>query len=307
MAQILGFTKEKSCFSDVGVACVLFQSLRDRSWHKLPDMPGAKAWARAVRLGDNIVVIGGETRDKSECCRVFAFDTHREAWVEWVSTLFAYCGAASDGDRLFVAGGRPPGGVCKPVSDVYELSKDRSRWVKRPSMPNACTTCSAAILRNKLYVLGNTQVKNKPLVVFLIFDLVEETWTGIDLSTKISGRLSGGLKHMSLAVLGDFVVSDRLVAYNVTSRRCEDIPGIGGSGPSDTYSLCAVDQRLLALRQSVSQHAFMLSDDRMKWDKLAPMTTTRALPAVCAVNGIVYVMGGKDHEAIALRSAECFK
>ena len=290
-----------------GVACALFQSLHDRHWHKLPDMLGAKAWAQAVRLGDNIVVIGGETRDMHACCRVFAFDTRREAWVEWLSTLYAYCGAASDGVRLFVAGGRPQVGSSTPVSDVYELTRDRTGWTKLPSMLHACRSCSAAILRNKLYVMGNTLVWDDPRNVFQVLDLDKGTWTGIDMSTKIPDRLSGKRKRTPLAVVGDFVISDRLVAYNVTTRRCEDIAGIDGASPSGAYSLCVVDGRLVAFQYNLPQHPFMLSNDWTKWEQLVPMTTARRLPAVCVANGVVYVMGGEDVSANPLRSAECFK
>ena len=121
-------------------------------------MPGAKSWSRAVQLGHFAVVLGGERENFKHCCRVFALNTVQEVWAEWASVPNYRCGVASDGARLIVAGGREPS-TDTPVSDVYELNKDHDGWVRLSSMPKACMTCAATMLKNKRYVMSNEAEK----------------------------------------------------------------------------------------------------------------------------------------------------
>ena len=295
----------RTVLSCKNVLCTLFKALKDRRWHSLPGMPGGKEWAQAAQLEEYAVVLGGETKYGSPCRRVFAFSTLQYVWAEWLPVPNHRCGAAGDGVRLIVAGGCSPSSH-KPVSDVYELNKDRDRWLKLPSMPKACKVCSATILKNKLYVMGSTELFTK---VVQMLNLKDGKWSEITMTTTIPERLNRILSNASLVGLGDFIVSDRLVAYNTISGESKDLPVTPGSkDPSSIHTLAVVNDRLLALGQSEfgDCKVHILSRDLQRWNRVWPLNGPRYAPAACTVNGIVYVMGGYDYQS-TLSSAECFK
>ena len=300
----VGSVRTQRSYSCKNVLCALFQHLKDRQWHSLPNMPAKKRWSQAVQLEEYAVVLGGETKRFETCRRVFAFSTLQEVWAEWVPVPNYDCGAASDGVRLIVAGGFSPSSG-KPVSDVYELNKDHDGWLKLPSMPKACTNCSATILKNKLYVMA---IAEFPTMAVQMLNLKDGKWSEITMTKTIPDRLIGRWTNLSVVGLGDFIVSDRLVAYNTTSGQSKDLPVTPGSkDPSSIPTLAVVNDRLLALGQSFrDRKVHMLSSDLQRWDKVRSLKVGRYAPAACTVNGIVYVMGGSDHRS-TLSSAECFK
>ena len=192
-------------------------------------MPGAKSWSQAVQLEYFAVVVGGEREIFRHYWRVFALKTVQEVWTEWASVSNNRSGAASDGVRLIVAGSTTPS-TDTPISDVYELNKDYDRWVRLPSMPKACMTCSAAIMKNKLYVMCN-EAKKPYGTIIQVMNLEDKSWSEITLSSTIPGRLTSGSNKHCLAVLDDFIISDQLVAYDTASSRSKDLPSQPGSEP----------------------------------------------------------------------------
>ena len=262
-------------------------------------MPAKMRLSQAVQLEEYAVVFGVETERA-----VFAFSTLQEVWGSLLPVPNCRCGAASDGLRLIVAGGREPY-FGKPVSDVYELRKDHNGWRKISSMPKACDDCSATILKNKLYVMG---IAKLPTKVVQMLNLKDGKWSEITMTTTIPDRLDSRWRNLSLVGLGDFIVSDRLVAYNTTSGQSKDLPVTPGSeDPSSIHTLAVVNDRLLALGESSGDRkVYMLSSDLQRWDEVRSLKGPRHAPAACTVNGIVYVMGGSDNRS-TLSSAECFK
>ena len=264
-----------------------------------------KFWAQSVQLGDYAVVLGGARSNRG----VHAFDTVEERWTEWESTHNSGFGAASDGVRLIVAGGVSPLSRTT-VSDVYELNKAHDDWLKLPSMPKACSSCSATIMKNKLYIMIDERVENTYRTIAQVLNLKDCTWSEITLSSTIPGRVSSGWRQHRLAVLDDFIVSDRLVAYDTASGRSKDLPSPPGSEPDAIQTLAAVDGRLLAFGKATlpaSAKVHMLSSDHQRWDELPSMTTARCAPSACTVNGVVYIFGGVAAPFEILRTSECFK
>ena len=306
LVMTVGSVRTQRSYSCKNVLRALFQDLKDRQWHSLPNMPAKKSWSQAVQLEEYAVVLGGETKGFAPCSRVFAFSTLQEVWAEWVPIPIHYCGAASDGVRLIIAGGREPYSG-KPVSNVKELNKDHDGWLKISSMPKACDDCSATILKNKLYVMGNTKLPNK---VVQMLNLKDGKWSEITMTTTIPDRLDRRWRNISLVGLGDFIVSDRLVAYNTTSGQSKDLPVTPGSEESlSIYTLAVVNDQLLALRPGQSirdRKVHMLSSDLQRWEEVHSLKGPQHRSAACTVNGIVYVMGGSDRLS-TFSSAECFK
>ena len=253
-------------------------------------MPDEKAWGQAVQMDNYAVVLGGEAESLRSCRRVYAFNTVQEVWYEWVSTINHYCGAASDGVRLIIAGGTTPS-TDTAVSDVYELNKDHDGWLKLSSMPSACMFCSATIMRNNLYIMGSETFKDTYRTIVQVMDFHDGIWFKMTLSSDIPDRVFSTSRNHCLAALDDFIVSDQLVAYTSSGRR-KDLPSLPGNEPDAIQTLAVVAGRLLAFGKAglpPSKKVHMLSSDHQRWEQLPSMTTARYCPAACTVNGVVHV------------------
>ena len=272
-------------------------------------MPDEKSWAKAVQLDDYALVLGGGTDDCAYCRSVYAFDTVQEVWAEWLPIINADCAAASDGVRLFVAGGfSTPKNI--PVSDVYELNKKRDGWLKLPSMPKAYGSPSATIMKNKLYVMGNDKSYVPYRTIVQVMSLEDGSWSEITLLSTIPDRVSSIFRKHCLAAFRDFIISDQLVAYDTSSGRSKDLPSPPGSELDAIQTLAVIAGRLLAFGEAEhpsSKKVHMLSSDHERWEELPSMTTARSAPASCTVNGVLYVFGGYDASFSSLRTVECFK
>ena len=301
---------------------IFLQDLGSHQWYRLPDMPGPKCNPRAAQLRDWLVVLSGyshvERYSAVACRRVFAFHTLREVWVEWVKTPNYHCGVASNGDRLIIIGGTNPTRSRQEGPSnraVYQLNEDRDGWVELPMLPRATAHCAATALNNKLYVLGpldsrpqhSASPNSAPIQVL---DLAEGVWSEITLSSRVPGTLHGPMHNYSLVAWGDLIVSDRMVAYNTTLGESVDLPNVPDRKTGEPIILAVVNDQLLAVRavwSGTSQVHVLGHHHQATWKALPSMTTARCYHSACTVNGVVYVMGGKDIDYDDLRSMECFK
>ena len=302
------------------------QDLTSRRWYKLPDMPGKKKSCQAVHLKKWLVVLSGHDGNKA-CKRVFAFDTLSQVWQDWKATPYAQCAAASDGERLFIAGGNAPAvrGREDAVGDVYQLSDSHDDWVVISALPRPCCECAGTILNGKFYIIGTIACRDFSVPRYAprfcsttsvqVFDLEKHTWAEITISSSPEARFLEPISSYCFTTLGNLLVTDALVTYDVEKQESSNLPFPPLPDQQDGsmtlgHGIVEVTGRLLTCGGGrywmPLACVFVLSEDHSRWVRLSDMQVGRSLASACTVNNVLYVVGGHVSNT-PLSNAECFR
>eukprot|EP00966_Prymnesium_polylepis_P220488 5100179-Prymnesium_polylepis.1 len=122
----------------------------------MPPMPAARSNFGSALIGDKIYVVGGNT-DVINGNKMERFDIFTQTWEvmpPMPSARRQFATAVLDG-KLYVVGGV---GVGAPFVNVFatmeRFDPDTQTWGLMPPMPAARSSCSAAVVNGKLYVIG---------------------------------------------------------------------------------------------------------------------------------------------------------
>jgi len=174
--------------------------------------------------------------------------------------------------RLYLIGGNDEQNP-SPVVQVYDVASDR--WSEVSPAPVALHHAAAAVVGGKIYLVGGFQLpfgQREPVDTLWMYDPALDSW---------QARAPMGAPRGSAAVV---VVNDRIYAFGGERKRPV------GSNPPYT----PVDDAAVYDPQS----------DR--WEELPDLRYRRDHLAAAAVNGLIYVMGGRDRPAYDLTFNEVF-
>lgn len=149
-------------------------ALRRGSWVELPRLNRRRAAGAAAVVGDKIVVVGGQSDGRLvEVTEVF----DGTAWKEGASmpTLREHLAAASDGNFMYVVGGRSLS-ADKNSAALERYDQRADAWQKLADMPTARGGLGATVAAGRLVVVGG----ESPTGVFdavEAFDLTAGTWS----------------------------------------------------------------------------------------------------------------------------------
>lgn len=286
----------------------LQRSLALRTWRQLPSMPGKKMCCCVVAVGDYIVVIGGFSGESTACDDVYAFHTTTHRWDMWLSTPYALCAAASNGDDLYVFGGCPLLGG-QAVREVFKLSANRQEWKPLPKMVHRACDAAATFYKGRLYVLGGENswrmevigkvacdrvkpMPSGPLAHHLqIFDLEQRKW-------RLGSPMLSPDPYMNndcLLPFGEHLICDRFQCYNVDEDTWMELPE-RRSGL--TTAMAVVDHCVLFVGGGYpgNEKVDMLKvrHDQWQYESLTETRSSRRGAGAAELNGIIYVAGGQS-------------
>jgi N-acetylneuraminic acid mutarotase len=127
-------------------------ALRDGRWVELPSLGRARAAGAAAVVGDQIVVMGGQSDDRL-VATTEVFDGKRWTKGEDIPTPREHMAAASDGQFVYALGGR----ALSPDKNSRALERfdpAKNRWQTLPDMPTARGGLGAAIVDGHLLAVG---------------------------------------------------------------------------------------------------------------------------------------------------------
>ncbi len=152
-------------------------------WNLGPSLPEPIHHTHAAAVGGKLYVIGGEIDGASTgkpekfVANVWVHDPKVGGWVARAPKPTARSGggkAVVDG-KIYVAGGRPPGGS---AFEVYDPATDK--WEKLPDLPSQRNHLAMVAINGKIYVAGGRTGPGAmaPRVdVVEIFDPKTRSWT----------------------------------------------------------------------------------------------------------------------------------
>lgn len=186
--------------------------------------------------------------------------------------------AASDGQRIFVAGGYAPGLYLPRALYVYDGKSDR--WSAPGEIPEGINHAPIVQLGGRIYIVGGWRGANRnPTGAVQIYDIASGRWSaGAPMPTPRAAH--------ALAVLGG------------------RIHALGGHA-DDAQQLDAAAHRIGRDGASVGTHE-VYDPAANAWTRRAPMPTPRNHHVAVAVDGQIHTIGGRVGQDFTMTTHEVY-
>ncbi|XP_072051298.1 uncharacterized protein [Amphiura filiformis] len=193
----------------VSISMVL--DIEQNIWLKLPDMPTARYAAGTFLKGDKLYLLGGRIGKKA--CQAFEMlDLASQPTPEWkilpelpIKLVFS-CYLATD-THLYRLGGlhETQRGVPPKFDDsVSQYSIEEGKWNELPNMSNKRGDFSAALVGDKLVVVGGIGPSEKPHTDAEFFDTDKNSWVFIDHCSTMRGSGTCIVYQNRMVIIGGF-------------------------------------------------------------------------------------------------------
>lgn len=181
---------------------------RTDRWELTTPLPLAVNHTTAAAVKGKLYVIGGQQHAESDPARagfvdtVFEYDPAKATWSRRAPMPTARGGGAAAvvGDKIYVAGGRPPRGH---DFAVYDPSVDK--WTMLQDLPTQRNHLAAAAIDGKIYVVGGRfqgGFRSKMTNVLEVFDPKSGAWTTRKPMPTTRGGINGIVANGCLHVFG---------------------------------------------------------------------------------------------------------
>ena len=232
------------------------------TWTKLADMPNQRGMFSASIVNGKIYIIGGGIDRNHILSTVEEYDPETGIWTK-KADMPTPRGALSTSvvnGKIYAIGGAKTLGA--PLSVVEEYDPATDTWKKKADMPTARYSLSSSVVNGKIYAIGGNLAPDLVNWVFPRSSTVEEydpitnTWTKkADMPTARGG-------------LSTCVVNGKIYAIGGTSEK-----------EAGNFTLSTVEE---------------YDPIANKWAKKSDMLIARTALSTCAVNGMIYAIGGGD-------------
>lgn len=287
-------------------------------WTDKPSLPSPRKGMGAAEYGGAFYLIGGESTTGIDGA-LLRFDPIANAWETLVEkpTPVTDVQAALIGEKIYVPGGRMPGGKSTDRLEVYDPRENR--WETRASLPAAVSAYALAPFEGKLYLFGGKDGDEYLSTVFA-YDPETDQWSERAPLTSprafagaavIGGRihLLGGYDGEKPLTLNEAYFPARDEDAETGGQRAwesfaplpdaryamgiADLAGmvflLGGEGEATTEK--EMEDRLAALQYQPE------ADEWARFDQ--PPTAVQSQPALVAYGNFLYAIGGVSENGLS--------
>ncbi len=161
-------------------------------WHEAAQMPRGRHRFAAARVGDQIIVVGGDT-EEGITGEVEIYDRVSNTWRQGAPkpTPVSNVGAAVVGGLIYIPGGLLPDGSVTDVIEIYDPQEDS--WQAGPNLPTPLCAYAVTTDGGRVLVFGGwdgAQYSN----VALALDPGEQVWT--EMPNLPHARLQGAAAYL---------------------------------------------------------------------------------------------------------------
>jgi N-acetylneuraminic acid mutarotase len=291
----------------VAAVLLLAVALALAPWRSAEPLPEARTEIAGGAVGSEIVVLGGLTEDGAPSARVDAYSPARDTWrrLADLPAPVHHPMAASDGTRLYVAGGYG-GGFRDFQRSVYVL--ERGSWRALPRLPAPRAAGGAAVVAGKLYVVGGVGPGGLAREGFVL-DLATRRWSTIPGPTPrehLAVATSGGRIYALAGRTGGINTNLRTFeVYTPSTRTWRKLPSIPGSRGGTGAAF--VGRLLVSVGgeepAGTIESVYGYDSARGSWSQLPDLQTSRHGLAVVALQGRVYAIGGGPQPGLTVSDA----
>ena len=273
--------------------CISFAGVE---WTQTADMLTPRVSLSTIAVDGKIYAIGGRTDVRSgfsTTAAVEEYDPATNQWTTKASMLNPRYSLSTSvvGGKIYAMGGagKPTG----PNAIVEEYDPVTDTWIQKTSMPAEHFGHSSAAVDGKIYVIAGSDVE--------IYDPLTDTWArGADRpSPPRKGPVSvvDG-KIYSMGGIGDapnWATLSTVEAYDPATDTWTTKTNM--PRPTDDFSSTVSNGKIYAIGGSSGSltplsRVEVYDPTTDTWAEAPPISIARMNPSVCAVEGIIYVMGG---------------
>jgi len=273
-------------------------------WVSAAPLPQARTEVAAAALRGEVAIVGGLTSDGASP-RVDAYSPATDSWRRLPDLPAGrhHAFAASDGRRLYVAGGYGDDG---PTRTAWFL--DGVAWRSLPPLPEARAAGGAAVLRGKLYIVAGRGPTGLARRAYSL-DLATRRWRAIPPPTP--------REHLAVAAAGGKIhaVGGRQAGYDTNLANFESwTPGAKSwtrltplPTPRGGIGAAAVRGSLVSVGGEAPSgtirtvYAYGLATKH--WRRLPDLPTPRHGLSVAAVGTRVYAIAGGPQPGLTVSDA----
>ena len=233
-------------------------NIATNQWSPSPITTPYCLYAMAV-LDDKLITAGGETKNDEVVKKVLVLDA--EQWKDYSEMPTARCHATAVGyhSMLIVVGGKiKAGGKEIVVSTTELLDTTNGYWHSCNNLPSPHYQLKAAIMNDKLYMLGGFQEGSKSSPKVFLAPLV--TLTSYQLNWQSAQNASPWCLSIPVALQDKFLLA------------------VGGVHESSF--------------DVISDMVYILNTSTGTWSHLMNMPSTKTGPAVISIANKIIVIGG---------------
>ena len=229
-----------------------------------------------------------------------------------------FSGAAVVDGKIYVIGGGPKGSWLSTVVEEYDPAADT--WAPRVDVPNAIHVIGAAAVDGIIYAIGGWTVHDplgqRDVSTVLAYDPAVEKWTKADKWTRKADmptrrcRLTTSVVDGKIYAIGGKLGGDSVSAVEVYDpatdkwTRKADMPTARME-----HAACVIDGRIYvsggysgwgATATPTMSIVEVYDPATDTWTRVSDMPWPREAHTASAVDGKMYIIGGRDYEAIKL-------
>lgn len=282
------------------------------SWQRGGDAPEGRTEVAAAMVSGRIVVAGGFTQDGHASAHADLYDPTTDRWSRLPDLPLAvhHAMAASDGRRMYVAGGYAAGTALTGASRrVFSIRPGEARWSELPRLPVSRAAGGAAVVAGRLYVVGGTFGATPRLARrSFVLDLRTRRWTAF-------AGVPQAREHLGAAAVGDRIYLlggrnavqrfKRADAWDVGERRwvgLRDMPTARGG-----TSAAARNGRVVSIggESSAGTNGEVEEFDPRtgRWRQLPPLPEGRHGLGVAAIGRRLYVLLGGPQPGLTVSTS----
>ena len=286
------------------IICFVFSSgvSWSQQWQAEEPLPEPRYGATAVTFGQSIYLFGGTTPTIDFVETVLRYDTQLGMWsanVEEMNEGLRNAAAVAYDGQILVIGGRGAGGDISDDVDAYDPIEDK--WRSFPNLNYEREGAAAAVSGNRIYVIGGSDEAGQLLTSVEFYDpqiddwVVDTDWT-LD---RASASLQAVSVNESVITMGGLSAVGPLATvqqYSESGGLTNDSPM---PEPRGAFGAAIIGDTLFAIG-GISQGETVLSDVKQRlldtddWTNTTALSVARESFATAVVDGVIYVMGGRD-------------
>lgn len=197
-------------------------------WKKLATAPLLMHHFQAVAYNNNIYVLeafsGGDYPNQVPMSNVYFYDTKKDKWQMGgempAARRRAGAGAAAYKAKLYLVAGIQHGHASGTTNIFDMYDPETGIWTPLPDAPHIRDHCSAAIVKDKLYVVGGRNTSFRDPANKITF--YSETVLEVDCYDFLTGKWSTLPANLPLGSGGGAVVNLKDVLYYMGGERATD-------------------------------------------------------------------------------------
>ena len=288
-------------------------------WFECESMSIGRANLTSSVVGEKIYILGGRDKVNSITSSNECYDTKSNNWytMKNMTTAREVATSSAVDNKIYVIGGYNSSGFLL-TNECYDPSTDT--WTTKKSMNNYRGGLTSSVVNDKIYCICGMYVNQIYHIINECYDPSTDTWTTMAPSTCRSRTgLTSSVVNDKIYCIGGYYSSGS-VYYSLNINECYN-----PSTNTWTVMKSMGDIRSNLVSDTVNDKIYCINGEYINgsvnyklninecydpntdtWTTMRSTKTKKAYSTSSAVDGRIYVLGGRDSDNEYLSTNECY-